>query len=193
MTQVDTLLNNPQVVRVNELLDQLTGKMFSNQQVFVDAIRAVLHFNGLNLPHLECEQEIAGPGNAGPDGDLMKGPGHKNSMQNVPHNDQANDFEYVFEIKYGSIQKHTIADIEGQPSLFVYMVCCRVAIPDQGPGFGLWEAYAQLVDEDALNELLDLDIPSLPRTFPALAGNIAGETDYTRQVRHSQGNFGKDA
>src|SRR6185437_14857363 len=59
---IDTYLDSfPGLDRMNMVFDQLSLRLYTNTQTFVDAVRAVLDFHGLKLPHLPCEHETLGP------------------------------------------------------------------------------------------------------------------------------------
>jgi len=165
-----TYLDKPHLVRLNTILTQVTGRLFTNLQTYVDAVRAALDFHGFKLPHLDCEQEIAGPSVGRSYGDLIHGPGFEinRNVPTIPH-----EFEYVFQLKY--------EDITGgvEPEEYLYMCANQVEV-DEGK---YWETYAQIVNAEELDELLNMEED--PREFPRLTGDASGETEYLKLQRHT--------
>lgn len=166
-----TYLDTPHLVRLNTILTQITGKLFLSLQTYVDAVRAALDFHGIKLPHLDCEQEPAGPNAGRAYGDLIHGPGFEIN-RNVPT--IPNEFEYVFELKYEDITG------EKEPQEFLYMCANQVQLDNEG---NFWETYAQVVNAEELDELLSLEED--PRKFPDLSGDASGETEYLKLQRHT--------
>lgn len=171
----ETYLDNPHIERLNDILDQLTGKYFINLQVFVDAVRAALDFHGFKLPHLDCEQETHGPSQPRAYGDIIHGPGFEDN-RNVPG--IPTEFEYILQIKYDTMSE------AGYPfPLYLYMCANRVDQDGDNDSKELyWETYAQIVTKDELADLADM---ADDRKFPEPIGDASGETEYLRKQRHT--------
>jgi hypothetical protein len=174
------LVSDNDVGRLNQLFDMLTAKQFISPTVFTQAIRQALNLHGINLPLLEIEGTGGVPTivpardtDGDDDGDEDDGVDHPriDDGYTAPPVDQ----EVVFLI-------HSMPPLEDMPEmdedsgLYLYIVIDRNEK-------GLYDCYAQIVSADELADIMDDDV--LEREFPEIVGDSDGETDYERQVRHT--------
>lgn len=152
------------VDRLNELLDAITAKRFISPVIFVQAVRSACALHGIALPLLDIE------GTNGPtveDGKFVLA--RISSPQALDMYAAPTEGEYIFHCEDGN---GNITDT------YLYMVVDR---DDEG----LYDAYAQLVSEDELHDVLNVD----EKDYPELVGDISGETKYLAQTRRSRGDM----
>jgi hypothetical protein len=169
-----TIVNDSaDVERLNHLFDQLMEKPFLSPTVAINAIRAALDFHGILLPKLDVETQIEGPNTVDALSYLMSG-----KRLPVP----ALDCEYLFKILDADEEEDIKSGKENDwdDRLYLYIVL------DRNEELGVYEAYAQIVDADDVDDLLFADIPKqLADLYPDLMGtDVNGESPYKKQVRH---------
>jgi hypothetical protein len=146
------------VSRLNGLLDAITAKKFVSPVIFCQAVRGACDLHGITLPLLDIE------GTNGATSDESKGILYGVSSPDAPAMYAAPvEGEYVFHVE----------DADGDISdIYLYMVC------DQDEK-GYFECYAQLVDEDELQSVLNMDERDLPE--------VPDDNKQADQVRRSRG------
>jgi hypothetical protein len=149
--------------RVNLLLDQITEKPFLSPFVAVQAVRLALEFHGVKLPKLDCETQIEGPNTLDALKLLMTGKRVETPAINV---------EYAFKVEEGDYND-SVGDENG---LYFYFVM------DRNDEVGVYQAYAQLVDKDDLNALLNMSVDG---DVDLDGKDINGEDPFLKQVKHS--------
>jgi len=146
--------------RFNELLESITEKLFVSPMVFAQAVRAACDLYGIVLPPLEVEHI----GWTSPmDGEsVLTGETETDhpTGEELPDNE-----EIIFNIE----------DSDGNlQDIYLYLIMERT---EQG----LYDCYAQLVNDEDLEDLLTLNRPE--KTLDL-------NTSYLDQVRHANGNDG---
>lgn len=158
------MVNSTEVDRLNGLLDAITAKRFISPVIFVQAVRGACGLYGIPLPILDIE------GKDGATSDESKGILFGIADPSAPAMYAAPvEGEYVFHCEDGNgdITEH-----------YLYLVVDR---DDEG----LYECYAQLVEEDELQSLLNIN----EKEYLELVGDVSGETEYLAQTRHSRGDM----
>lgn len=153
--------------RFNMLLDAITAKRFLSPTIFAQAVRGACDLHGIVLPLLDIE---GGNGATVEDGKFI--------LARVSDPTNPDMYAPPFECEHiFNVLSHDgeVAD------LHLYIVCDR----DEK---GLYDCYAQVVDHDDLQDLLNVD----EKDFPELVGGISGETEYLQQTRHSRGDVVDD-
>lgn len=151
------------VTRLNELLDAITAKRFVSSVIFVQSVRAACDLHGITLPILDIE------GSNGPT--VAEAPGilYRADSPTAPQMYAApTEGEYVFHCEDGD------GDIS---EIYLYMVADK---DDEG----LYECYAQLVNEDELHTVLNME---LDRDYP----EVEKET-FLDMTRHARGDAVQD-
>lgn len=170
MIDQPTIYNeHPDIERLNGLLDQVTSKPFLDPTLAIRTVRAALDLYGITLPIIdEVEQKIAGP-----------------QVANTAIDSTGNSPVEVSEPTDGGVELlYNIEDADGpdgdaDDGWYLYLCIER----DVETGF--WEAYAQVVQEDDAEALINMDPEELQRSFPDLIGDVSGETEYEKQIRHT--------
>jgi hypothetical protein len=148
------------VHRLNTLLDDITAKRFVAPILFVQAVRGALDLHGITLPHIDIEGKNGMTPEEGPA--ILAGVTNPLApdMYAAPF-----DGEYIFHVE----------DAHGDISdIYLYMVCDK-------DFEGLFECYAQLVNEDELSEVMEIaddrEYPEIPDETPAqvIARKTKGE------------------
>lgn len=172
-----TIVNDSaDVDRLNNLLDQLLEKPFLSPFVAVNAIRAALDLHGILLPKLDVEIEVEGPNNLDALSYLMTGKRLPTPALNCEYLFKILDYDHDEDVKVGKVGRE-----DWDNYLYLYIVL------DRNDEIGVYEAFAQIVDEDDVSALIDEDIPAdLAALYPDLMGtDVNGETPSMKQVRHS--------
>jgi len=161
------------VKALNELFDQVTRKPFLSPMVAINTIRAALDLFGITLPKLDVETQIEGPNTMDALQILMSG----KRLETPPL-----DCEYLFKIVDNNEKEdkeHGVGD-DWDNHLYLYIVLDRLEHD------GVYEAYAQVVDEEEVSDLLDQDIPAeIAALDPEWSGDVNGEDNYLKTIRHS--------
>lgn len=176
MDKVSIIDDSADVQRLNTLLEQLLEKPFLSPTVAINAIRAALDLNGILLPKLDCETEIEGPNTIDALSILMSGQRLPTPPLDVEYLFKVVDYDHDDDVKAGKI-----GDADWDNSLYLYIALNR------HPDLGVYEAYAQIVNSDEVDDLIYADIPQeLADLYVDMEGeDTNGETDYEKQVRHS--------
>ncbi|MGH2613491.1 MAG: hypothetical protein ACRDFB_10655 [Rhabdochlamydiaceae bacterium] len=162
--------------RLNAMLDNATVKKFVNPGLFVATVRAILNFNGITLPHLPIE----GEGGADPrDGLAIQSAPSVISATNSNITAPPTEAEYFFKLADADAPDYDYDD-DWDDFLYLYMII------DRDDELGVWEAYAQIIDKDELDLLSNLEDHVSDVDYPDMNdSDVAGETPYLRQVRHT--------
>jgi len=159
------------VERINEILDRITAKRFISAPVAVQAIRAAMDLAGITLPVLEVEGGVGGNFGAtvadGPS--ILRG---TSSMSNPTAYQPPSEGEWVFKIQDADGPDY---DFDDYLNLYIVM-----DLDDQN----LIECYAQILTDDELDSVLNMDSDPAAKDYPELTGDVAGETDYIKRIRH---------
>jgi hypothetical protein len=167
--------NSGQMDRMNTALDKLTEKRFLSPTLFAATVRACCDFMGISLPHLPIEG-MDGP-NVMDGKAILQG---QTSATSPSVTSPPTECEYLFKIIDADAIGDEISGITPEEDwdghLYLYIVMNR---DDEG----LYEAWAQVIDEDDLDDLAYLDV--YDRDYPELVGDVNGETQYLKQTRHA--------
>lgn len=166
--------DQPDVAKLNELLEDILAKPFQSSFVAVQAIRAALDLFGITLPKLEIEQDAEKPSSIAALTMLHAG-------KRIPPADT--DCEYAFKINPLAIDQDD-GEVDGW---YLYMVINRE--PEHNNHY---DAYATIVDSKDLDKLINIDIPEIEHENPEQIGDDSGESDQNRLSRHSSSNAGDD-
>lgn len=145
--------------RFNDLLDAITEKRFVAPAIFIQAVRAACDLHGIVLPLLPIEGEN---GNTVSDGHaiLIGATSATKPTMSVPHD----ECEEVLHIEDGN---GNVTDT------YLYIVVDK----DEE---GLYECYAQIVDDDELKDVINMvekDYPELVKTNKYLKQTSATRGD----------------
>jgi len=163
------------IERLNELLDQVTERPFLSPQVAINAVRASLEMAGILLPKLDVERLIEGPSTLEAASYLAAGkqiPAPSYDCEYLMH---LTDSDHLEDIKAGDPE-------DWDNRLYFYFVL------DRHDDLGVYECYAQILDEDDVDEVVLADIPAeLAALNLALPDDedVTGETPFLRTVRHT--------
>lgn len=165
--QVKAYNDQPDVDKLNELLDQMMARPFTSSFIAVQSLRAALDLFGIKLPVLPIEQAIQGPSTIAALTML-----HAGKSMPVPNP----ECEYAYKIVNASIDPGSKDEID---DLYLYFV---VDLNDEN---GHYEAYAQIVTKEELDKLLSMDIPDMEHEYPDQVGDDNGETTWDQRIRHT--------
>lgn len=172
------------IERLNDLLDQVTERPFLSPQVAVNAVRAALEQAGILLPKLDVERLIEGP-------NTLEAASYLATGQRIPASSY--DCEYLMHLTdsdHIEDLKHEL-DEDWDDRLYFYFVM------DRNEKLGIYEVYAQILDEEDVNEVVLADIPAAMASADLDLPDdedVSGEDPYLRQVRHTgTGGFSGEA
>ena len=167
--EVEPMIYNdqPDIAKLNELLEDILAKPFTSSFVAVQAIRAALDLFGITLPKTDIEQDIEGPKSLDALSMLHAG-------KRPPPADT--DCEYAFKITPAHVKPDEDGEVEG---LYLYMV---INLDDDT---GHYDAYATVVDDADLNKLINIDVPAVDHENPDQEGDDSGETKWNQRIRHT--------
>jgi len=156
-TEVNSYDEVTDIKRFNDLLDAMTLKPYVSPVLFVQGLRAACDLHGITMPLTDME---------GSDGPTVQDSMGILYRANSPHKPQfyapPTEGEYAYNIMDGNGE---LTD------LFLYFVVNK----DEETGF--YDCYAQIVDDDDLQDLLDFEMPELKAPIQ--------DDNYLRQVRHA--------
>jgi hypothetical protein len=171
------------VERLNALLDTLTIKRFLSAALAAQTIRAALDLHGITLPILEVEGGSGGYfGPTSADGKSILAGVHSGTDPKMFQ--PATEGEWTFKIVDADGPDD---DFDDHLSLYIVM--------DQDED-NLIEAYAQVVDDEDLDDLMNMDDRMTDFDYQTQVGGSidnqerpdsdrAGESEYQKQVRHA--------
>ena len=174
--EVPTIYNDAaDIDRLNDILDKITSKRFSDAAVAAQAIRAALDMAGITFPRLPVE---AAPATTADGHAAQLGLTDRSTprVKNPPR-----EGEWTWKIKDADGP-----DDDADDDLHLYVV---MNVADEDGFEGLIEVYAQVLTSDELEVIQNMDDVT-DKDYEDLVGDIAGETDYLEKQRHISRSIG---